>query len=47
MKLADIGEFLVEGCGDCLRLIDLQIEGAGIGEDDSFVVKAQVYRVGT
>src|SRR5574343_1203513 len=47
VKLADVGEFIVQGGDDGLRFIFFQIEGPGIGQNDPLVVKTQVHRVGT
>jgi len=46
VKPADVGEFGVERFDDAVRLVLHQIEGTSIGEDDTFLVEAQVHRVG-
>ena len=46
VKAADVGEFGIQRVDEGLRLVVGEIEGAGIGEDDALVVKAQVDRVG-
>jgi hypothetical protein len=47
VKLANVGKFAVECFGECLRFFLVHFKSIGIGEDDAFLVKAQVYRVGT
>ena len=47
MKLTDIGKFCVQCADQLLRLAWLNIKSAGIGQDDAFVMEAQVHRVGT
>ena len=47
VELADVGEFGIERRDDVVCLVVRQIEGAGVGEDDAFLVEAQVHRVGT
>jgi hypothetical protein len=46
MKAADVGEFGIQRVDEAPRLVVGEIEGAGVGEDDAFMVKAQVHRVG-
>lgn len=46
MKSPDVGKFRIQGCRDGLGLVEFEFEGPRIGEDDAFVVEAQVYGVG-
>ncbi len=46
VELADVGKFGIERLGNGVRFVIGQLEGAGIGEDDAFLVEAQVHRVG-
>ena len=36
----------LSACDEAPRFVLFEIEGAGVGEDDAFLVQAQVYRVG-
>ena len=47
MKTSDVGELRIQSSGDGVRFVYFEVEGTGIGKNDAFVVKAQVYRVGT
>ncbi len=40
MEDADIGKGFVEGAGQAAGFVVVEIEGAGIGQNDAFVVKA-------
>jgi hypothetical protein len=46
VKLADVGKFGIERFNNGQGFVIVQLEGAGVGEDDAFLVEAQVHRVG-
>ena len=46
MEGADVGKLTIEFGGDFVRLVAADVETAGVGKNEFFLVQAQMYGVG-
>ena len=47
VELADVGKFGIQRGDEGARFVFVELESAGVGQNDAFVMKAQMHRVGT